>query len=701
MKFRSAVATAFALALATSPASAAGPSFWDQQDFAEVEFAGVGLDPLGRLVPGLAERTVLQDSSLVYWRAAAADDGTIYLGSGHNGQIWRLPRQGEPSLLVATEGTEVFSLLPQGKTLLAGCGPGGQLLSIADGKPTLLATVPGGYVWALERGPDGVVYVGTGSPAVVYRLDRELEPVAELPASNVLDLAFDDDGRLLAATQGPGRVFAIDPRGKEEPRLLLQVEQDEARQLLRGPDGWYVLGLAGDDAQAAPSDAFSEAPPSPDLEMVVTPEGGAGLVASALYRIDSQARIWASDQELMIAGFSERWGWLGGGKRQDDEKTRILRLNPPSSARPLAVFAGGDVLDLIVHGEQVIAAQAHPGCVSILTPAREAAAVGPPLDGKTRVHWGRLRWQGAGEVAFAVRTGANAEPDETWTDWRDLPGGDDVAIAATDSRYLQWRATLAGRDARVDLVSVSGFTTNLPPVITVFELQPRGEMVFGGLMGGADNATQSFESGLKIEYNLNSQRSRRLDRARAATLQPLRTFSWHAMDPNEDRLQYRLHYRREGESSWRPVGGATAEPVQTWDTTALADGRYDVRLQVSDRPANTEGLAGQDERILPGIAVDNTPPELTGLRLEAVADGVRLRCEARDATSPLAGAEVIRPDGSRDRLDPRDGVCDSLAESFDAVLSTPADGFGARPWLVRVQVWDLGGNVRTAETALP
>ncbi len=686
-------------------AKAAGPSFWDTQEFSEVELAGAGLDPLGRLVPGLSARTVLQDSSLVFWRAVPGEGGEVFLGSGHGGQIWRLSPRGEAKLVVATDGTEVFSLLPLEDRVIAGCGPGGHLLSVTrDGQVTELAVVPGGYAWALERGPDGVVYVGTGSPAVVYRLGEDLVEIASLPASNVLDLAFDDQGRLLASTQGPGRVFALDPRGKDAPRLLLQVDQDEARQLLRGPDGWYVLGLASDEPPAgAPEEAALETMPFPmDMEMVVTGDGGAGPVRSALYRLDTAARIWASDQELMIAAYSARWGWLGGGKRLEDDQTRILGLSPPSSAQPLAAFAGGDVLDLFVRGDDVVAAQAHPGCVSLLEPADGgSAAVGPPLDGKTSVRWGRLRWTGAGDVAFAVRTGASPTPDETWSAWQDLPGGENVAIGADESRYLQWRATLGGRAARVDDVSVSGFARNLPPVITIFEQQPRGEILLGGLMGGGDNATQSFENGLKVEYNLGSQRERRLDRDRAATLRPLRTFSWHAMDPNEDRLQFRLHYRRAGEEAWRPIAGPTPDPVLTWDTSTLVDGSYDVRLQASDRAANTDALALQDERILPGIRVDNTEPDLGKLRLEEVPGGLRLRCEARDAASLLAGAEVIRPDGRRDRLDPRDGICDSQDEDFEVVLAEPADGFGARPWLVRVLVWDLAGNVRAAEAALP
>jgi hypothetical protein len=691
--------------LLAGAAEAAGPSFWDTRDFADVRLEGAGLDPLGRLVPGLQARTVLQDSSLVFWRAAAGQGGEVFLGSGHGGQIWRLSPKGEAKLLAATDGTEVFSLLPQDDRLLAGCGPGGEILAVTkDGKVAQVAVVPGGYVWALERGPDGNVYVGAGSPAVVYRLGKSLEEIAKLPASNVLDLAFDDQGRMLASTQGPGRVFAVDPRGKDAPRLLLQIDQDEARQLLRGPDGWCVLGLASDEPPAgAPEDNGFDAMPLPtDGEMVVTGDGTAGPVRSALYDLGTATRIWASDEELMIAAYSERWGWLGGGKRQEDDRTRILSLTPPSSTKPLAAFAGGDVLDLFVRGDIVVAAQAHPGCVSILEPAGDgAAAEGPPLDGKSSVRWGRLRWSGAGDVRFAARTGASPTPDDTWSAWRDQPRGENVVLDAAESRYIQWRATLAGREARVDAVTVSGFTRNLPPVITIFEQQPRGEILLGGLMGGGDNVTQNFESGLKIEYNLGSQRERRLDRERADTLNPLRTFSWHATDPNGDRLQFRLHYRRAGEEVWRPIAGPTPDPVQTWDTTALADGIYDVRLQASDRAANTEALAQQDERILPGIVVDNTAPTLDKLRLEAVPDGLRVRFGARDATSPLAGAEVVRPDGRHDRLDPRDGVCDSQDEDFDALLTPTEDGFGARPWLVRVLVWDLAGNVRAAEASLP
>ncbi len=719
----------FALAvILASRAEAAGPVYWDYPDgrpFAETELHGAALDAQGRLIPGVTAQAALADSSRVYWRAVSDGDGGYLVASGHDGQIWRLASDGKARLLAKVPATEVFALLADDGGVIAGCGPQGQVYRIDhDGTVTERGAVEGGYVWAIRRAADGAVYLATGSPAAVYRLPRQgdVEKVVALPATNALDLAVDTDGRLLVATQGPGRVFAVDPHAKKPaPELLLEVEQDEVRQILRGPDGWYVLGLASDDDQASdPGQGSGKSKPTDAnpfgsaVAMVVTPDNGLGPVRSALYALtaDVPRRIWASDRELMIAAWSATWGWVGAGKRDEGLPTTVMVLDPPSAVHPLATWNGGDILDLLAIGKQgatLVVSQAHPGEVSLLTPTRhDAAAFSEPLDGDVTVRWGRLRARttprDAG-VRFAVRTGAGAHPDTTWSEWVDLDRGDDVAIPVAPSRYLQWRATFNGNDpdARVDAVSVSAFAPNLPPEITIFEPQPGGEIVSGGMLGGNDNATQKFDSGLKVEYSTTSRSDRRLDRERAAALRPLRTFAWHAIDPNHDRLEFQLEYQRHGDATWRPIADPTPDPVLTWDTSDVPDGDYAVRLRASDRPDNPAALATEAQRTLPEIEVDNTPPVLDGLTLEAVPTGLRISLRARDAGGPLAGAQVILPDGTSERLDPRDGICDSATEEFrgDLVFPRPDSGSTVKPWRVRVQVWDLAGNVATAEGTVP
>jgi len=700
------------LLLLALPVRAAGPAYWDfpeQIPLTDCDLQGAALDEHGRLVPGLAAESFLADSSLVFWRAVAGPDDKIYVGSGHDGQVWRL----DGGQVARVDGAEVFSLLPWRGGLLAGCGPGGQVYEIQAGDVQQRALVPGGYVWALDGRADGPAYLATGSPAAVYELKPggSLDLLAELPARNALDIAMTDRGDLLVTTQGPGFLFRLPADDLREPELLLEIDQDEARQVVRGPDGWYVLGLdTADNSGRSKNGSGQQSGDFPfpgDFDLVVTPDSEVGPVRSALYVWPDDGgvphRVWASDRELMIAAWSEAWGWLGSGKRDEGGPTTVARLTPPSGVWPVAQWDGGDVIDLLVleRGAGVIVSQANPGRVTRLGPADgEAVALGPPLDGGVPIAWSRLRWQGE-KAKLAVRTGNSATPDETWSDWSGLSGAHDRELDVAPSRFLQWKVVFAG-DGRVDAISVSGTEPNLAPQITVLELQPQGDIVMGGLMSSSENATQRLADGLKIEYNRTSQRDRTLPRDRAAQVRPLRTFTWHATDPNEDRLWFALAVRAVGETAWRPLGERMVDPLFTWDTTEVPDGRYEVQLTVTDAPDNPAASAQTTSRSLPPFTVDNTAPDAGDLRLERTADGFRVRLDVRDAETVLAGADVQLPDGTSERFDPVDGVCDELSEHFDRTLRFPREDSGraAAPWRVRVRVWDLAGNLTAVSGSL-
>lgn len=69
-------------------------------------------------------------------------------------------------------------------------------------------------------------------------------------------------------------------------------------------------------------------------------------------------------------------------------------------------------------------------------------------------------------------------------------------------------------------------------------------------------------------------------------------------------------------SAWTPVGGTGSSPVnngplRTWDTTAVSDGIYTLRLTVNDRAGNV----GQVTR---PVNVDNTPPVISGVGVGAI-----------------------------------------------------------------------------------
>lgn len=693
---------------------AAGPTYWDSpgaNPFAEGEFDGAALDERGRLVPGLAAEVVMADSSLVLWTAVVADNGDVWIGSGHEGTVWRLDKRGRVAAAIALETEEVFALLSDADGVLAGCGPNGLLARIdREGRVDTVDSEPGGYIWDLVRGLDGTVYCATGSPAGVSRLTCEgrLERVVDLPCANSLDLAVTEDGGLLVATQGPGRVFHVRP-DRGEASLVLALEQDEVRQIVRGPDGWYAYGYQ------AELNGHEDSPPERDggplniaaFDFMVTADADVQPVRSVLYRLDTEApvRVWSSERMLGAVAWSDDFGWLAGGPRRNGDRTVLHALDVPNGRRPVAAWDGGDILDLVVvaggdDADVVLALQTQPGALVRLRAAgrREALMTCAPLSSAVPVRWSRLMWRGVaggGEPSFAVRTGTSPSPDTTWLPWRDLDGGRDLELdKVSASRSLQWRVMLPP-GSRVDAVTVSAVAPNLAPMITHFTVEEAGPVYRGGMLTSPDNVTQHFRSGLKVEYNLASRRDRRTSRERAALLRSVRAFTWHASDPNEDRLVSRLSYRLQGQTDWLPVGPETREQVQAWDTAGLADGWYEVSLAVSDRRENPAGVARSVERVIGPLAVDNTAPTLDEWSLKHQHDGFSLQLRARDEFGPLAGAELELPDGSRERLDPVDGICDSNHERFDTTLEYPRrwSRSPVRPWSVRVRVWDLNGNV--------
>jgi len=708
----------------TGSALAAGPIYWDwpaSRDFNELDLQGTALNARGEVVPGLAHTAIPLEGAEVVWRVVSDGGDGYYLGTGHGGEIHWTDGRGETRLHAKVEGNEVFSLLarPDGG-LLAGCGPEGHVYAVAaDGAVSPVGQVAGGYVWSMQAGAGQEVWLATGSPAALYRWrpDAGLEHVQTFPALNALDVAVDRDGTLVVVTQGPGLVYRVPSDGEGTPQLLFEAVQDEVRQIIPGPDGvLHVLALhtGGDMVDLSPGTAQGGNGSSmEDLVALFGDKPAAPVDKGALYRLDGAGQVvpvWAGHDDLMIVTWDPTLGWLAGGSL-DGDQSRLLKLTPPFGSHPLSGWQGGDVLDLLVATSgpakgDVLVAQAHPGAVSRLSPGHDApqTALSPPLDGLQPVKWGRLSWRGDlpdGQLKWSVRGGNRAVPDATWTDWSDSWTGRDQVLDLPDSRYLQWRVTFprSGSGGRLTAVSVSAWQENLPPVIRQFNVEQVTAVNRGGLLNHGDNITQTFSSGLKAEFSRTTQIDRRAAPSRAAVTRPVRVFTWQGADPNADRLTYSLAYRQVGAAAWRVILPETQELIGSWNTAEVADGLYELRLTASDLADNPGARAHTVDRVTPPLRVDNTPPEISGFKVTRTETGLRVRFKAKDAVSQLSAASLTLPDGTVQRLDPVDLICDSPEEKFDTELTWPVPGaaVGPEPWQLRVEVGDMTGNLAVAE----
>ncbi len=708
-----------------APVLAAGPVYWDYPDqfpFEGLELSGVALDGFGRLVPGLQATELLGGGPEVFWRAVSDGDGGIFVGSGHAGEIWRIPASGEPHVHATVPQPEIFSLLRVGEDLYVGCGPDGHLYRIdRHGELELRTQIADSYIWALAADQRGRLFLATGAPASVYQLAPDQDPVRlrELPALNALALAVTAGGELLVGTQGPGLIYRMHPERPAAGRLLHETAQDEVRQLLTGAEGqWYALAVAPAEAAPGPNGNHNQPPVTPDngLAFLNLGEPAKPEIRSALYRLggdDVVVPFWESSRDLLVAAYCPPWGWLGGGKPDAERGQAVLQtLNEPGSSRPIATWEGGDLVDLLVlpTDEGLVACLANPGQVVRLenTPATLGSAVASPLDGGLPIHWGRLTWRGhsgGSKLRWSVRGGDRSTPDDTWSEWSDSWSDEDHTIELPPSRYLQWRVEFAGgsREGTVAAVTVSGYEDNRRPRILDLVVQDHGTVVMGGLLARSENVTENFRSGLRAEYNLASQTDRRADLTRTATVRPLRALTWRADDPNGDRLVYQLEYQRVGEQSWRPIGEERRDVIGSWDTATVPDGMYLVRLRASDRLDNPAAEALDTHRSSLPFQVDNTPPEISRLKLKHADSGIHVTFRAEDDLSYLGGAQIELPDGTSERLDPEDRICDSRRETFAASVVFPRpDGMPvARPWRLRVLVVDRHGNVAVEEGELP
>src|SRR4029453_17405057 len=92
---------------------AAVPTFWQvatQSDFLKGEVENLSIDSHGRLMLGPSVHTVYESSAPFLWSMVSAPDGTMYVGSGNEGQVFRIDPSGRGSVFFDAEELEVHAV---------------------------------------------------------------------------------------------------------------------------------------------------------------------------------------------------------------------------------------------------------------------------------------------------------------------------------------------------------------------------------------------------------------------------------------------------------------------------------------------------------------------------------------------------------------------------------------------------------------
>src|SRR6476659_8879442 len=167
-----------AVCASVSLAYAANPTFWqvsNEAEFAKGDVENLSIDGYGRLTLGPTTTSIYDASSPFLWSMISGPDGSTYVGSGNEGQIYRIDASGKGSGLFDAEELEVHALaLVPGGGLYAGTSPDGKIYKIDPaGKSSVLFDPPDKYIWGLAVDKTGNVFAATGDKGIVYKITAD------------------------------------------------------------------------------------------------------------------------------------------------------------------------------------------------------------------------------------------------------------------------------------------------------------------------------------------------------------------------------------------------------------------------------------------------------------------------------------------------------------------------------------------------
>jgi hypothetical protein len=753
-----------AIALASISALAQGTHLWTQSRLEEFEKGtpqGVALSSDGYLRegPGLIEQ--LTTPSTYVWSVAVDKAGTAYLGTASPATVLRTAgRQGDkPFTLFETKdlAVQVVRLGPDG-ALYAATLPSGKVYRLKpdatvkqdDASATVVfdaaklddAAIGGGkkstdtptekgtdrpeakshYIWEMTFDAAGRLYVATGGPGAIYRVDvtkpgAKPELFFKSDEAHIRSLAWDAKGNLIAGSDGSGLVYRIGPEGKGY--VLFEAPRREITSVAVAANGTIYAASVGDKSR-------NPLPPLPVQGMgsvsitIVQPGSMQAANTSAsvpegseIYALtEGQAprKLWSGKDEVVYALAAQADGLLA----LTGNRGRVFRIADDGSYADIAHLEAQQGLSLAaVQGSEgmggLLVGTGNTGKLVFLGRSERHEYASDVLDAGALARFGRVEIEpGSANFELLTRTGNVEQPVRGWSEWQPLKEG---AVASPAGRYLQWKAVLHA-SGTLGGVGVNYLPVNAAPVVDDLVVVP-GARVNPQILAQSQPGGQPPM--VSIAFPSSSQNAgMTFDGGSAAPLQAIKdrtavTVRWAAHDDNGDDLTYSLYLRGDGETVWRLLKADIADKAYSFDAALIPDGGYQIKVVASDAPSHTPAEALTGDKVSERFEVDTTPPAVSALKasLEDVVckhlpcmKQFRVAFDAEDAFSPITHAEYSLDAGPWQYIEPVGGLSDSKREHYAALIAAPAEAAKVEH-LIAVRVYNRHDNAGVAKTVIP
>lgn len=733
--------------------AAQGTHLWTQsrlEDFEKGTPQGVSLLSDGHLRQGPALTETLTTPSTFVWSVAVDKTGTAYLGTGSPATVLRVSKDGKAFTLFETKDLSVqaVKLGPDG-ALYAATVPSGRVYQLkpsadtkqddtsatavfdlgklagnasserpADGKADDGKTeTRSHYVWDLTFDSAGRLYIATGGPGAVYRVDPAKPSAApeeffKSDEQHIRSLAWDAKGNLIAGSDGSGLVYRIDSSGKGY--VLFESPRREITSVCVSANGTVYAASVGDKTHNPLPPLAVQGVGSVTIT-VVQPGSLQAANASAslpegseIYSLaEGQAprRIWTGKDEIVYALLARKDGIVA----LTGNRGRIFKIADDGSFSDVAHLEAQQGLSLATsaNNDSVWIGAGNTGKLFSLGAAQTHEYASDVLDAGALARFGRVEVEpGSSGYELLTRSGNVEQPVRGWSAWQPLKDG---SIASPAGRFLQWKAVLEPGGS-LGSVGVNYLPVNSAPVVDELVVVPGARLSAQNQPAGQPQTVSialpsSNQGGASVSYDpggpnvaLNAVKDRGAI-----------TVRWAAHDDNGDDLVYSLFLRGDGETVWRPLKDQITEKAYAFDATLIPDGGYQIRVVASDAPSHTPGDALTGDKVSERFEVDTTPPVVTALKAEPEAGAcehspcakwTRVTFDAEDAFSPIARAEYSLDAGPWQFIEPTGGLSDSKREHYELHLPPLAFSVVGGEHLITVRAYDRHDNAGLAKTVI-
>ncbi|HEY7546235.1 MAG TPA: hypothetical protein VID27_15200 [Blastocatellia bacterium] len=704
---RPAIAAGLLMLALTSLAFSGGPVFWEiskQEDVVKGDARGVSIAETGAIMLAPAYTLVYDTKEAYIWSSAADSAGNIYLGTGHEGRIFKVDPTGAGKLLYDAGELDVYAMTTdQQGNLYAATSPDGQIYKITpDGRASGFYDPPDKYIWSLAFDPaSGTLYAGTGDKGVIYKIDPQGKAAvfADTNENNIVSMIL-DRGNLIAGTDPAGLVLRISPDGKVF--ALFDSPMQEIHSLSLAQDGSIMaLGInAQSQRQSTVGVSSTSSLSSEGVITLSTDDQDQATVVSAsdnsssqrgrsrienakgaLFRIraDGSSEVrWSATDSI---GFALRLLSDGQMLVGTNNKGRIYSISSARAQTLLIQSPEDQTSTFLTAGGNVYATSSNLGRLYRI--GRETVSEGtytsPVRDTRFAGQWGAINWRASGAVEIQTRTGNTETPDATWSDWsapyRNAQGDQ---VTSPSARFIQWRATLRStstargkttseKAAHLQSVAIAYLPRNQAPEISSLAVFPAG-VAMQEMPLAVDPSVASSGLDPQIFGIISNVPPRRYYQKGA------RTLVWQATDANDDTLVYKIFYRTVEEENWHLLADSIAQSYYTIDASRLPDGAYNFKVEASDSPSNPADMAMVGEEMTDAVELDNTPPSIKVTGPSVTGQTAEVTFDVSDATGRVIRGEYSLDGGPWMLVFPTDGISDSARESFRVKVNLNAPG---------------------------